>query len=308
MLTTLPVRPHFGPVTPLSKTPTTSDPYLQESNAIVAFRLTSHIRTSTFRQTATRRLAPALTVFCVTNVLVAAVGMPLASASTNCASQSPTSKISTTTHSTTTRVPLGTAANFAVLGGSTVTNTGRTTINGDLGLRSGSSVTGFSPGRVNGTIHASDSVALQAKADLAVAYDAAASRRSTATAPVELGGTTKTPGVYDSRAGTFEITGTLTLDAKGDPNAVFIFKAESTLVTASASTVKLVNGAQASHVFWKVGSSATLGTHSLIRGNILALTSITVTTGVTVDGRALTRNAAVTLDTAEITIPGRSHQ
>ncbi len=133
------------------------------------------------------------------------------------------------------------------------------------------------------------------------AYDDAVGRATTATIPVELGGTTQTPGVYDSAAGTFEITGTVTLDAKGDPNAVFIFKAASTLVTASASRVNLVNGARAANVFWQVGSSATLGTNSILRGNVLALTSITVTTGVTVDGRMLARNGAVTLDSDMIT-------
>jgi hypothetical protein len=122
---------------------------------------------------------------------------------------------------------------------------------------------------------------------------------------VELGGTTKTPGVYDSPAGTFGITGTLTLDARGNPNAVFIFKAASTLITASASDVKLINGARAARVFWVVGSSATLGTYSTLRGNVLALASITVTTGVTVRGRTLARTAAVTLDTDTITRPGR---
>ena len=200
-------------------------------------------------------------------------------------------------------VPLGTAANFAVLAGSTITNTGPTTINGDLGLSPGTSVTGFPPGQVNGTIHAADSVALQAQADLTTAYNDAAARPATATIPTELGGTTQTPGVYDSAAGTFGITGTLTLDAQGDPNAVFIFQAASTLITASASNVDLVDGAPASNVFWVVGSSATLGTSSTLQGNILALTSITVTTGTTIDGRALARNGAVTLDTDTITAP-----
>ena len=162
-------------------------------------------------------------------------------------------------------------------------------------------MTGFPPGQVNGTVHAADSVALQAQNDLTAAYDDAAASPVTATIPVELGGTTETPGVYASAAGTFGITGTLTLDAQGDPNAVFIFKAASTLITASASNVNLVNGAQAANVFWEVGSSATLGTSSTFQGNILALASITVTTGVTVDGRALARNAAVTLDTDTIT-------
>lgn len=197
-------------------------------------------------------------------------------------------------------VPLGTAANFAVLAGSTITNTGPTTIGGDVGLSPGTAVTGFPPGQVNGTIHAADSVALQAKADLATAYDNAAARPVTATVPVELGGTTKTTGVYNSPAGTFGITGTLTLDAQGDPSAVFIFKAASTLITAAASNVTLVNGAQASNVFWLVGSSATLGVGSTLRGTILALASITVTTGTTIDGRALARNAAVTLDSDTI--------
>jgi len=118
---------------------------------------------------------------------------------------------------------------------------------------------------------------------------------------VELGGTTKTAGVYNSPAGTFGITGTLTLDAQGDPSAVFIFQAASTLITAAASGVTLINGAQASNVFWVVGSSATLGTNSTLRGTVLALTSITVTTGTSIDGRALARNGAVTLDTNTIT-------
>jgi uncharacterized repeat protein (TIGR01451 family) len=198
-------------------------------------------------------------------------------------------------------VPLGTAANFAVLAGSTVTNTGPTTINGDLGLSPGTSVTGFPPGRVNGALHVADSVAVQAKADLTAAYNNAAARPVTATVPVELGGTTLTPGVYHSAAGTFGITGTLTLDAQGDPNAVFIFQAASTLITAASSNVTLINGAQASNVFWVVGSSATLGTNSTLRGTVMALASITVTTGTSIDGRALARNGAVTLDTNTVT-------
>jgi hypothetical protein len=194
-------------------------------------------------------------------------------------------------------VPLGTAANFAVLAGSTITNTGDSTIIGSLGLSPGTAVTGL----LTGSLFAADGVAARAKTDLGAAYDDVAGRPTTDTAPVELGGTTQTPGVYDSAAGTFGITGTLTLDAKGDPNAVFIFKAASTLITASASRVNLVNGARASNVFWQVGSSATLGTYSVLRGNVLALASITVTTGVTVDGRMLARTGSVTLDTDVIT-------
>jgi hypothetical protein len=198
-------------------------------------------------------------------------------------------------------VPLGTAANFAVLAGSTITNTGPTIINGDLGLSPGTSVTGFPPGQVNGSTHVADSVALQAQTDLTAAYNNAAARPVTATIPTELGGTTVTPGAYNSAAGTFGITGTVTLDAQGDPNAVFIFQAASTLITAAASNVSLINGAQASNVFWVVGSSATLGTGSTLQGTVMALASITVTTGATVNGRLLARNAAVTLDTDTVT-------
>ena len=197
-------------------------------------------------------------------------------------------------------VPLGTAANFAVLAAATVTNTGATMIKGDLGLSPGTAITGFPPGQVNGTVNAADSVALQAQSDLTAAYINAAGRTATATIPVELGGTTVTAGVYDSAAGTFGITGTVTLDAQGNPDAVFIFQAASTLITASASSVKLVNGAKANRVFWLVGSSATLGTYSSISGTVMALASITVTTGVTVHGRMLARTAAVTLDTDTI--------
>jgi hypothetical protein len=199
------------------------------------------------------------------------------------------------------QVPLGAAANFGVLAAATVTNTGPTTINGDLGLSRGTSVTGFPPGRVTGTEYKADSVALQAQNDLTTAYNHAAALPATATIPTELGGTTETSGVYNSAAGTFGITGTVTLNARGNPAAVFVFQAASTLITASASNVKLVDGAKAANVFWVVGSSATLGTYSTFSGNIMALASITVTTGVTIQGRALARTAAVTLDTDTIT-------
>ena len=153
---------------------------------------------------------------------------------------------------------------------------------------------------MNGTVYTADSVALQAQDDLTTAYNDAATQTVTATIRTELGGTTETPGVYNSAAGTFGITGTLTLDAQGNPSAVFIFQAVSTFTTASASNVSLINGAQASNVFWVVGSPVTLGANSTLQGNILALTSITVTTGTTIDGRALARNGAVTLDTNAI--------
>jgi Protein of unknown function (DUF3494). len=197
-------------------------------------------------------------------------------------------------------VPLRTADSFAVLAGSAVSNTGPTVVNGDLGLSPGTSVTGFPPGTVHGTQHVTDAVAAQAQTDLTTAYNDAAGRAPTGTVSGDLGGRRLTSGVYRS-ASSLGLTGALTLDAQGNPNAVFIFQAGSTLTTASASSVNLVNGAQACNVFWQVGSSATLGTASTFRGNILALTSITVTTGARVDGRVLARNAAVTLDTNTIT-------
>jgi hypothetical protein len=197
---------------------------------------------------------------------------------------------------------LGTADSFAVLGGSTVTNTGPSVISGDLGVSPGSEVTGFPPGTVtNGTIHAADAVAAQAQDDTSTAYDNLAGQRCDEDlTDQDLGGKTLTSGVYcfDSSA---QLTGTLTLDAQGNPNAVFIFQIGSTLTTASNSGVNLINGAQACRVFWQVGSSATLGTTTAFIGNVLALTSITANTSATVDGRLLAQNGAVTLDSNTIT-------
>ena len=197
-------------------------------------------------------------------------------------------------------VGLGTADSFAVLAGSTVTNTGPSTVNGDLGVSPGAAVTGFPPGTVHGTIHAADAVAGQAQTDLTTAYNDAAARTPAATVSGDLGGRTLTAGVYKS-ASSLGLTGALTLDAQGNPNAVFIFQAGSTLTTASGSHVNLINGAQPCNVFWQIGSSATLGTSSVLSGNILALTSISIDNGVTVLGRALARNGAVTLINDTIT-------
>jgi hypothetical protein len=191
-------------------------------------------------------------------------------------------------------VGLGTADSYAVLAGQTVTNTGPSTINGDLGVTPGAAITGFPPGTVNGTVHAADAVALQAQSDLTTAYNDAAGRTPPAAVPADLGGLTLTGGVYKS-ASALQLTGALTLDAQGDPNTVFIFQAASTLITASASRVNLINGAQPCNVFWQVGSSATLGTSSVFVGNIMALTSISMNNAVTVQGRALARNGSVTL-------------
>jgi type VI secretion system secreted protein VgrG len=200
-------------------------------------------------------------------------------------------------------VGLGTAASFAVLAGSTVTNTGATILNGDLGVSPGTAITGFPPGIVNGTTHDDDGVAAGAQSDLTTAYNDAAGRTPATSVGGFIGaGQTLLPGVYNASS-SLDVGGSLTLDAQGDPSAVFIFQVGSTLVTDSSSQVNLIGGAQACNVFWQVGSSATLGTGSSFQGTILALTSITVTTGDTVQGRALARNGAVTLDDDVITTP-----
>ena len=198
-----------------------------------------------------------------------------------------------------TSVGLGTADSFAVLAGAGITNTGPTTVTGDLGTFPTTSMTGTASLTVTGANHAGDAVTQGAKTDLITAYNTAAGEGPTSPIAADLGGQTLAPGVYNS-ASSVGLTGTLTLDAGGDPNAVFVFQAGSSLTTASGSQVSMINGAQSCNVFWQVGSSATLGTGSTFRGTVIALTSITVTTGVTVDGRVLARNGAVTLDTDTI--------
>jgi LPXTG-motif cell wall-anchored protein len=197
-------------------------------------------------------------------------------------------------------VGLGAAASFAILAGTTVTNTGPSAISGDLGVAPGSAVTGFPPGAVtNGSIHQADTAASQGKSAVTTAYNDAAGRATSATITADLGGQTLVPGVY--AGGALQISGTLTLDAQGDPSAVFVFKASSTLITASSSSVSLLGGANACNVFWQVGSSATLGTNSTFQGTVLALTSVSAATGAAVTGRLLARNAAVTLDSNTVT-------
>jgi hypothetical protein len=194
-------------------------------------------------------------------------------------------------------VGLGTAGGFAVLAGSTVTNTGATTITGDVGLSPGTSVTGFETVTLHGTQHVADAPALQAQNALTTAYNDAAGRTPITTIAAQLGGQVLVAGVYASQDGAFLLTGALTLNGEGNPNAVFIFQAASTLTTASGSSVVLSGQAQACNVTWRIGSSATLGTRSALKGNILAQESITLTTSATLDGRALARTGAVTLDT-----------
>ena len=200
---------------------------------------------------------------------------------------------------------LGSAASFAVLGGQTVTNTGPTTIFGDLGVSPGSAITGFPPGSLTaGATHAADAVALQAQSDVTIAYDDLAGQACTGDITgQDLGGQTLTEGVYCSTSSS-QLTGTLTLDAQGNADAVFIFKMVSTLTTASSSSVSVINGGTACNVFWQVGSSATIGTTTQFVGNILALTSIALQNNADVVGRALARNGAVTMDTNDVTILG----
>jgi len=201
-------------------------------------------------------------------------------------------------------VNLGTAANFGVLAGSAVSNTGPTVVSGNVGVAPGLAITGFPPGSVvNGTLHSGDPVTVQAKADLVTAYNDAAGRICPAANDLTglvlgTGGTVLvlTPGIY-CFASTAQLTGALTLDGAG----VYIFQVGSSLTTASASAVTLINGAEACGVWWQIGASATLGTTTALAGNVLALTSITLNTGATTDGRVLARNGAVTLDSKDVT-------
>ena len=200
-------------------------------------------------------------------------------------------------------VPLGAAANFAVLAAASVTNTSTpTSITGDLGIWPGTSLTNFPPGTVTGTEHVNDVTAQAAMAALTVAYNNAKGRVGAFTPAVgNVGGLTFTPGLYRSGTSTaISGGGNLTLDAGGDPNAVFIFQIASTLTTSSGFGVTLAGGAKPSQIFWEVGSSATIGTGSAFYGTILANTSITMVSGATLNGRALagaiSGTGAVTLD------------
>jgi len=196
-------------------------------------------------------------------------------------------------------VGLGSAASFSVLGGSTVTNTGPTTMFGDLGLSPGSSLTGAP--HVLGQAHVDDAVAISAKNALTTAFNNAASRPSNGSAGTDLAGQTFLPGVRSASSSLLLSSGSVTLDAQGDPNAVFIFEIGSTLITGSNTTVSLVNGAQACNVFWQVGSSATLGTGTRFVGTIMASATITANTAATIHGRLLAQTGAVNMDTNTIT-------
>jgi hypothetical protein len=201
-------------------------------------------------------------------------------------------------------VALGTAANFAVLAGATITNTGLTTVTGDVGVSPGTAITGFPPGATVGLQHAGDPIAAQAEADLKIAFDDAAGRTlCSVTAVGNLGGKTLSPGLYTSATSLDISAGDLTLDAQGDADAVFIFQMTTTLTTTTGRQVILSGGAKAANVFWQVGTSATLGSTSTFAGTIMAAQSITVVTGTKVQGRLLARIAATTLDSVTVAKP-----
>jgi hypothetical protein len=206
----------------------------------------------------------------------------------------------------TSQVPLGSAARFDVLAGTTVTNTGPTVITGgNLGLSPGSAVTGFPPGKLTlpAVMQVTDPAAAQGQLDLTTAYIYTAGLPGGMSLPGEMSGLTFAPGLYKTSSAVKLSAGNVTLDGQGNVNAVFIFQVGSTLTTIGSTQVVLAGGAQAKNVFWQVSSSATLGTNSIFQGTIMALQSITLDTGATLNGRALARNAEVALDSNPITAP-----
>jgi hypothetical protein len=206
-------------------------------------------------------------------------------------------------------IPLGAACSFGILGATpVVSNVGPTNVTGDVGIWPALSITGFPPGTLTGTKHPGDSIAMTAQGDLTTAYNLAAGKPGGAAITADIGGQTLPSGVYKATT-TLGITGILTLDGGGDPNSSWIFQVGSALTTAAggvgtpASQVKLINGATAHNVFWEMGSAATLGTNSIFAGTLMAQSSITLGTGATLNGRALARTGAVTLDSNPVNVP-----
>ena len=240
-------------------------------------------------------------------VFAAAVGAaipPTAQAATKKARVAPSSSMMV---NTLVAPNLGAAGSFAVLAAATVTNTGASALTGDLGLSPGTAVTGFPPGTLAGTRHIADPMAAQAQLALTAAYNDAAGRTLGAILLAgNLGGRTLAPGLYKSTSSLEISSGDLTLDAQGDTRAVYIFQLGSTLVTTVGRKVILAGGAQAANIYWQVGSSATLGVSSVFKGTIMAMASITATTGASVEGRLLARTAAVTLDNNVVNVTAAS--
>jgi hypothetical protein len=199
---------------------------------------------------------------------------------------------------------LGSAASFGALAGSALTSTGNSKITGDMGVYPGTAITGFPPGNVTGATHNADDVAQQAQADAATAFNNLAAMAPTKSlSGQDLGGMTLTSGVYNF-ASSGQLTGTLTLDAEGNSNAEFVFQFGSTITTAVSSEVVIINSGKACNVYWQVGSSATIGTTTTFLGNILASSAITLNHGVNIQGGIYALNAAITLDTDNVTAQG----
>ncbi|MFZ3199550.1 MAG: ice-binding family protein [Candidatus Acidiferrales bacterium] len=204
-------------------------------------------------------------------------------------------------------VTLGAACTYGILGATpVVSSVGPTVVTGDVGIWPAASITGFPPGTLTGTEHAGDANAMAAQGALTTAYNAAAGAAGGAVLTADIGGQTLPAGVYKTTSAqpTLGITGILTLNGGGNPNSTWIFQIVSSLTTAAGnSQVILENSASAHNVFWQVGSSATLGTNTTFQGTIMALASITLTTGATLDGRALASTGAVTLDSNPVNVP-----
>lgn len=239
-------------------------------------------------------ISRSITVFAVT------VALLLAACNNNQDDPSPSSKnpvVIPVQATTQTSVILGSTSTLAILAGASITSTGATNITGDIGLSPGSSIGGFPPGILTGTQHINNATSDQAKLDLTAAYNDLAGRTSTdiVTLSGNIGGLTLTPGLYKSTSSLAISSGDLTFDAKGNADAVFIIQIATTLTTTSGRKVILSGGALASNIFWQVGSSATFGTTSVFKGTVLAMQSITLNTGATVDGRVLARTGSITM-------------